>query len=153
MRNYLILALCLIPFAGLALPAQADGGDNYRGSRLEPFVKLIEKKQYDQAIEKLGKALSESPDDADLLNLIAFSHRKSGRFDNALEYYQKALAIEPDHRGANEYLGELYLQLDQLDKARERLAVLDSECFFGCKEFDKLEEAIENYVKNNPSGG
>jgi len=153
MRNRLILVLCLISFVSVALPALADGGGDYRGSRLEPFAKLIEQEKYDQAIEKLGQALAKSPDDADLLNLIAFSHRKSGRFDTALEYYQKALAIEPDHRGANEYLGELYLQLDRLDKARERLAVLDSECFFGCKEFDKLEKAIEDYVRNKPEGG
>ena len=153
MRKNLFMALCLLTFGSFALPAQADGGGDYRGSRLEPFAKLIEQEKYDQAIEKLGKALSESPNDADLLNLVAFSHRKSGRFDTALEYYQKALALEPAHRGANEYLGELYLQLDQLDKARERLAVLDSECFFGCKEFDQLEEAIEKYVKSNSQGG
>ncbi len=76
--------------------------------------------------------LKETPEDADMLNLLAYSQRKLQRFDEALVNYQKALGIEPEHRGANEYLGELYLQLGQPDKAQERLQVLDEACFFGC---------------------
>ena len=79
------------------------------------------------------------------------SQRKLKRFDEALVNYQKALAIEPEHRGANEYLGELYLQTGQLDKAVERLKVLDEACYFGCDEFDQLEQAIENYRSENPA--
>ena len=92
-----------------------------------------------------------APDDADLLNLYAFSQRKLNKFDIALENYQKALQIDPEHRGANEYLGELYLILDQPDKAEERLEVLDRECFFGCEEYDELKQAIEDYRKQNPT--
>ncbi len=145
----LICALALVA----AGPVAADGGGNgsYGGGRLSQYSKLIEAEKFDQAIAKLGEALEKKPDNADLLNLMAFSHRKLGRFDTAMEYYQKALAIEPDHRGANEYLGELYLQLGQLDKAEERLEILDKECFFGCREFDKLEQAIEEYRRQNPS--
>ena len=135
--------------AGAAL---ADGGGSYGGGgKLSPYTQLIEAEKFEQAIDKLGEALEKDPKDADLLNLIAFSNRKLGRFDTAMEYYQKALAIEPDHRGANEYLGELYLQLGQLDKAEERLEVLDKECFFGCREFDKLKQAIKEYRRKNPS--
>jgi tetratricopeptide (TPR) repeat protein len=72
-------------------------------------------------------------------------------FVEALDYYQKALQIDPEHRGANEYLGELYLQMDRLDLALERLKVLDDDCFFGCKEFDELEDAIEDYRAKNPT--
>ncbi len=134
-------------------PVAADGGGNgsYSGGRLSQYTKLIEAEKFEQAIAKLGEALEKKPDNADLLNLMAFSHRKLGRFDTAMEYYQKALSIEPDHRGANEYLGELYLQLGQLGKAEERLEILDKECFFGCREFDKLEQAIEEYRRQNPS--
>lgn len=103
------------------------------------------------AISELNKELVESPDDADLLNLLAYSQRKLMRFDEAMVNYHKALKIEPEHRGANEYLGELYLQLGQLDKALERLKVLDDDCFFGCEEFDELEQAIEAYRRENPS--
>ncbi len=59
--------------------------------------------------------------------------------------YQKALAIKPDHRGANEYIGELYLETGKPAKARERLKVLDSACFFGCEEYDELKAAIAAY--------
>ena len=151
-KSILLLLASLIGGAG-ALPAIADGGGggSYGGNRLSAYTDLIEAEKFEQAIGELGEALEKDPEDADLLNLMAFSNRKLGRFDTAMEYYQKALAIEPDHRGANEYLGELYLQLGQLDKAEERLEILDKECFFGCREFDKLEQAIREYRRQNPS--
>ena len=145
----ILLALALFAVAGST--ALADGGGGGRDSRLAPFQKLIDEQNYQQAIDELGKVLAKSPEDADLLNLVAFSHRKLEHFDTALEYYLKALRIEPKHRGANEYLGELYLRLGKLDKAEERLAVLDDACFFGCEEFDELKEAIEAYRRQHPS--
>lgn len=149
----LITLFIVLALAGYGLnPAQADGGEyKNKNSPLAPFQKLIGDEKYQQAISELDKALKDDPDNADLLNLMAYSHRKLQHFDIALDYYQQALQIEPQHRGANEYLGELYLQTGQLDKAEERLQVLDEECFFGCKEFDKLEEAIADYRKQNPS--
>jgi len=58
------------------------------------------------------------------------------------------LAIDPEHRGANEYLGELYLQTNDLAKAKERLNKLDDICYFGCEEFDDLKSAIAAYENN-----
>jgi tetratricopeptide (TPR) repeat protein len=153
MRSFTI-PLLVLAINGLALaPLYADGGggSGNRSSRLEPFQQLIEDEDYPGAIAALEKALVEEPDDADFLNLLAYSHRKSMHFETALDYYQKALTIDPEHRGANEYLGELYLQMDRLDLALERLEVLDKDCFFGCEEFDELEEAIETYRSQNPS--
>ena len=146
----LTLALVLTGFWSLPVLADGGGGSN-RSSRLAPFQDLIDDEKYQQAIVELDNAISEDPDDPDLLNLVAYSHRQLNRFEIALNYYRKALQIEPDHRGANEYLGELYLHLGQVEKAEERLAVLDKECFWGCKEFDKLERAIEVYRRQNPS--
>ena len=147
-RLHLHALVFYLATAGIA-QVYADGGYSGGNSRLAPYQKLIEAENYQQAIDELQKALAESPDDADLLNLTAYSQRKLERFDDALVNYQKALAIEPDHLGANEYLGELYLQMGQLDKALERLRVLDDECFFGCDEYDELEAAIESYRANN----
>ena len=148
------IRVMVLALAGFGLvPAYADGGygnDNGK-SRLAPFQELIEGEKYQQAIAELDKALVDAPDNADLINLLAYSNRKLGNFDTALDYYLRALEIDPDHRGANEYLGELYLQLGQLEKAEERLSVLDKECFFGCREYDKLEQAIEEYRKKNAS--
>ena len=145
------LVLALLSLAGSPAFAAGGGGGSGNDSRLTPYQKLIDAQKYRQAIDGLEKALAKSPEDADLLNLAAFSHRKLEHFDTALEYYTKALEIEPEHRGANEYLGELYLRLGKLDKAEERLAVLDDACFFGCEEFDELKEAIEAYRQQHPS--
>ena len=147
-RLFIILVL-----TGFSLnPAHADGADNAgKKSPMAPYQELISDEKYQQAITELEKALLDDPDNADMLNLLAYSQRKLMHFDIAMDYYQQALSIEPQHRGANEYLGELYLQLGQPDKAEERLQVLDKECFFGCDEFDELEAAIAEYRKQNPS--
>ena len=141
-----ILLSCLMLVHSSVWAMGSDDEDPY-----EMFQLLIDEAKYEQAIVKLNEALAEVPDDAELLNLIAYSHRQLKRYEIALNYYLKALEIEPDHRGANEYLGELYLHLGQLDKALERRVVLDDDCFFGCKELKALEAAIEEYRKQNPS--
>jgi len=56
-----------------------------------------------------------------------------------------ALELKPDHRGANEYLGELYLQMGKLEKAEEQLARLDKICFFSCQELSEIQKAIQMY--------
>ena len=142
----LLLALCLNAYSALALAEGGYGGSN---SRLKPYQELIEADKFEAAIEMLQTALAENPDDPDLLNLLAYSQRKLGKFDAALENYLKALEREPTHRGANEYLGELYLQMDQPEMAEQRLKVLDDDCFFGCREFDILQQAIADYRSKN----
>ena len=148
----LLVKLVMLTLMLAVMPAQADGGDSSdSGSDLAGFRQLIEKRKYQQAIDEIDVALRERPKDADLLNLMAYSLRQLENFDSALDFYLRALAVEPKHRGANEYLGELYLRLGQLEKAQERLSVLDKACFFGCDEFDELEKAIEEYRRENPS--
>ena len=148
----LLLATVLLAFAGGSALAAGGGGGGGGGkeSRLQPYQELIEAKQYQAAIDELGKALAKKPKDADLLNLVAYSHRQLEHFQIALDYYLQALEIKPKHRGANEYLGELYLQMGDLEKAEQRLQVLDDACFFGCDEYDELEQAIEDYRRRNP---
>ena len=133
-------------------PAFADGGDRDDPfSRLAPFQELIEAGEFREVINKLGEALNDAPNNPDLLNLIAYSHRNLEEYEKALGYYLMAIKVEPEHLGANEYLGELYLKLMQPDKARERLAVLDDACFFGCDEYKELKQEIESYMAENPS--
>ena len=151
MSRNLMSLLALLSLISLSNPTLADGGSYDRNSPLAPVQTLIEDEKYQDAISELQKLLKEAPKNADMLNLLAYSQRKLQRFDEALVNYHKALDIEPEHRGANEYLGELYLQLDKPDKAQERLQVLDKACFFGCDEFDKLEEEIEIYRSQNAS--
>ncbi len=152
MNKQRVLPLILLAFGLASSPVIADGGSySNSNSRLAPFQELIENEEYEESIARLDEALRDDPDDADLLNLMAFSNRKLGKFDIAFDFYQKALEIEPKHRGANEYLGELYLQLGQPEEAEKRLQVLDKACFFGCGEYDKLKQAIAEYRKKNPS--
>ena len=69
--------------------------------------------------------------------------------DKAFDYYERALTLDPRHRFAQEYIGELYLKLNQLDKAKYHLSKLDSICFFGCDEYDELKEAIQTHENKN----
>ena len=100
---------------------------------------------YRSAIKYLLKAAEKDPNNADAYNLLGYSHRKLGFNDKAYDYYKIALKLDPRHRGAHEYIGELYLKKDELEKAKEHLKHLDSICFFGCEEYDDLKEAIKNY--------
>lgn len=112
-------------------------------------VRAAKMGEYEAALSQLEKAVNENSRDANALNYMGYSYRKLKQFDQALVAYQKALAIDPEHHGANEYLGELYLQTGKLEKAKERLKVLDSACFFGCREYDTLKSAIAAYEAKN----
>ena len=74
---------------------------------------------------------------------MGFASRKLGRFDDALAYYGEALAIDPNHLGATEYLGELYIQMADLGRARRQLARLDDLCAYGCAQREELARWIE----------
>ena len=67
------------------------------------------------------------------------------QYDKAFEHYAIALKMNPEHRGAHEYLGETYLAVGNLAKAKEHLAALDRICFFGCQEYDDLKAAVAAY--------
>ena len=73
---------------------------------------------------------------------MGFSLRKSGDYQQAYTFYRKALEFDPDHKGALEYLGELYVEIGQVEKAKENLAQLKRLCPGGCEELADLEHAI-----------
>ena len=142
----LALALCLSLGGGPAFAITGgDAVDSERNPDYAQAVKLFKAGDYAGAIPLLEKAVAIEPGNADVYNLLGFSHRKLGEVDAALAQYGKALALEPKHRGANEYLGELYLELGHLDKAQERLEVLDKACFFGCDEYWELKAKVKAY--------
>ena len=98
------------------------------------------KKAYEKAIKSLLEANSQNPSDPDTLNLLGFSHRKIGDYDNAEIYYAMGLEIDPKHVGINEYMGELFVATNRMDEAKKRLAVLEN-C--NCKEYNELKQVIE----------
>ncbi len=114
------------------LPATLDGAQ-----------KRIDAGDYAAALPILTQIVQAEPRNADALNLMGYSLRKTGQTDLALQYYNRALALMPRHLGANEYLGELYVELGQFDKAKERLVVLRAACGEDCKQTKELEQAIQ----------
>ena len=98
------------------------------------------KKLYSQAFKKLEKAYSSEKQNPDILNYMGYTSRKIGNFEQAEKFYLTGLSIKPDHNGINEYLGELYVQTNQIDKANERLDVLKN-C--NCEEYKDLELIIK----------
>ena len=145
MRSILVLALCLTLGAGQALAIVGEDSGGAQNPDYAQAAKLVEAGDYAGAIPLLQKAVDADPANADAHNLLGFSHRKLGDVEMALAHYRSALKLEPEHRGANEYLGELYLELGRLDAAQERLEVLDDACFFGCEEYSELKAKIEAY--------
>jgi len=149
-------------FAGFAAVLMIAGGahfgqawamgssDTPSDQQADPYKQaksLIDDKEYGKAIPILQKLVKDKGAYADALNLLGYSYRKSGDAKTALDYYNQALAMEPDHLGANEYLGELYLEQKQPDKAKERLAVLKRACG-SCEEAKELEAAIQKQASN-----
>lgn len=106
-------------------------------------VRLINEARYEDAVASLTAAQGAVGPHPDILNYLGFAHRKLGRIDEAKSWYAQALAINPDHLGANEYLGELYVETGDLDRARRQLARLDRLCAFGCAEREDLARLID----------
>ena len=119
-----------------------------KGANLIKTAKKLEKKgkiekakkRYERALKHLKKSNEKYPNVPDTLNYLGFALRKLGDFKNAEKYYLEGLAISPKHNGINEYLGELYIQTNRIELAKERLKVLKN-C--NCEEYIELKELIE----------
>jgi tetratricopeptide (TPR) repeat protein len=108
----------------------------------------IKAKDYRGALAEMTPML-ETHQHADLYNLMGFSLRKLGDYKQALTFYNKALDFDAVHKGAHEYLGELYVETGQVEKAKEQLAVLSKICPVGCEELTDLQQAIDRGPKTN----
>ena len=110
----------------------------------------IQAKDFKAAVGHLTKAVQEEPKNADAHSMLGYSYRKVGTFDKSMDHYQTALKIDSGHRSAHEYLGELYLDMNQPDNAEKELAALKKACpFFGkCEEYEDLKKALDAYKSN-----
>jgi Flp pilus assembly protein TadD len=143
-----ILTLALVTSAmaaGTSSTSRPPAAPRTQPTDYELGVKAVQAGDYEHALASLQKVVQADPRNADAWNYIGFSQRNLRHFDQSLAAYQNALDINPNHRGANEYLGELYLKTGDLEKARERLAKLQSLCPGGCSEYDDLKKAIATY--------
>ena len=155
MKKILIILISLFLSTSLMAAGSDSSSDSSKDTLYDDAVKLVkragklEKKQksdkakklYTQAFSKLEKAYKSDKKNPDILNYMGFTTRKVGNFDQAEKFYLEGLKIKPNHNGINEYLGELYVQTNQLDKANERLTVLKN-C--NCDEYNELQLIIKN---------
>ena len=133
--------------------SSSDSYDNAglykQGKKLVLRAKKLEKKNkkekaeklYLKALNKFEKAYAKNKKNADILNYLGYTLRKTGNLQEAEQYYLKGLDLDKGHLGINEYLGELYVQTGRIELAKVRLAVLEG-C--KCEEYEELKELIEN---------
>ena len=154
MKKITVLLLTLFLNTSLIAAGSDSSSDTSKDTLYDDAVKLVKragklekkenldkaKKLYVQAFSKLEKAYQSDKKNPDILNYMGFTTRKVGNFDQAEKFYLEGLKIKPNHNGINEYLGELYVQTDRIDKAKERLEVLKN-C--NCEEYGELELIIK----------
>ena len=154
MLKKISLVLFLILFSAHAYSAGSDSTPKKVKSDYDKAVESIKfakkyekkgkvekaKKRYAKAQKLLLKSNEKKPNQADTLNYLGFTTRKLGDFENGEKYYLMGLEIDPNHKGINEYLGELYVTTNRIELARERLKVLEN-C--NCEEYDQLKDIID----------
>ena len=148
--KFALTILSLSLFSGLAVAAgdpPAPKPDAPKDAVLERYSAASEKQDWPAAAAALEEGLQKSPNNADYHNLLAYSIRKGPNPDmsKVFQHYNEALRIDPKHKNAHEYLGEAYLMVGNVAKAKEHLAQLDKICFFGCSQYSDLKKAIAAY--------
>jgi tetratricopeptide (TPR) repeat protein len=150
MKLKLRRTVCVGIFAFMVAPTFAadSAPSNAKPDKLGPARALIADKKWAAALDELKNV--NDTGSADWNNLMGFSLRKAVSPDliAAERHYNEALRIDPKHRGALEYSGELYLMKGDLAKAEQRLAALDKACFMPCEEFADLKKAVQAFKAN-----
>lgn len=135
----------------LAFPVAVQAADDADSATSDPVLQqareATSRKDYAAAAKILRDAVAKAPANAGYHNLYAYTVRKGPdpNMDLVFRHYNEALRLEPKHRGAHEYIGEAYLMVGNVQKAREHLTQLDRLCFFGCEEYSSLKRAVAEY--------
>lgn len=148
--KFAVAILSLSLASGLASAAgdpPAPKPDAPKDAVLERYTAASQKQDWPAAAAALEEGLQKSPNNADYHNLLAYSIRKGPNPDmsKVFQHYNEALRIDPKHKNAHEYLGEAYLMVGNVAKAKEHLAQLDKLCLFGCSQYSDLKKAIGAY--------
>lgn len=138
------------PRVEIPRPAPQPGNQKQQAaaSDFDKAEYLIKADKCEEAIPLLLRVVAENGRDADALNYLGFCHRKLGKYPEALEFYKRALSANPKHKGATEYLGELYLRMNDLERAEEQHTILKGLCPTGCEELEDLEADIADFKAN-----
>jgi len=148
MKRKALLLICCLAAHGLVTPISFAAGPETSSDTPQIVTEardLIDSDDLMAAKTLLQQANSANPNDPDILNMLGFVCRKVDQLGDAATYYAQALAIDPDHKGALEYQGELYLLLKRPEKAKANLERLGELCAENCEEYEDLAEALAAY--------
>ncbi len=142
-------ALVLAPTAAGAFRGSSSSSDKKvdpaASASFAAGTKAVDAGDYKSAVKLLTKAVEADPKNADGFNLLGFSYRKLGDVETAFAHYKSALKLNRNHRGANEYIGELYLETGDLAMAEKHLTALGKVCAYSCPEYKELKTAVKAY--------
>ena len=158
-RRYVTaLLVLLIATALFAAPARAIYGEPAATAPLgdadfDQGLAAVKSEDWVVAVAALERAAVKHRDSADVFNLLGYAYRKQRNLDRAFANYHRALALDPSHRGAHEYIGEAYLMAGNLVQAVEHLAILERLCSAPsrCEEYHDLARAIAAYRAAAPA--
>ena len=142
-----LLALGLVVLSGTTFGDPTD--DAPTTGQLDPDYAAgkaaIAARDWPAAIRSLSSAALRDTRSADIQNYLGYAYRQSGQLERAFAHYERALRLDPRHRGAHEYVGEAYLLVNNLPKAEEHLAALQRICLIPCEEYEDLKKAVADY--------
>ncbi len=141
-----LLLACCVPMVDAAM-RETKPAANREDADFVAGKKAIERKDWQAAIGALSRAANRMSDSADLNTYLGYAYRHSGDLEKSFAHYQQALRLDPNHRGAHEYIGQAYLIAGQPDKAAEHLARLEQIAGKSCEEYKDLSRAITAYHK------
>jgi tetratricopeptide (TPR) repeat protein len=156
MRRWMSRLIAAVLCTLLATPLFAAGGGGGGGGggaddpvkQTGPYkdaMDAIQAERYAQAIPILEKWVAGHSSDSDAFNWLGYAYRKTGKLDPAFKAYKRALGVDPQHKGAHEYIGEAYLMVNQPEKAEEHAKILAQLCPDSCEELKDLRAAIVAY--------
>ena len=151
MKNSILKSLQLLALLGIALAGPVLAADSpttpIENAKVDDYAagqKAISAKNWTLAASSFKKVVADNPKNADAYNLLGYSSRWLGKYHEAFAAYDKALALDPKHKGALEYSGVAYLKVNQKAKAEEQLAKLRTICA-SCEETTDLAKAVAAY--------
>ena len=148
MRAFSLCQFLAVPFLTLALVGTVLAADMQttpvENAQVDDFTagkSAIDAKHWSEAVVRFDKVVAKNPKNADAYNYLGFANRWLGKYDDAFAAYGKALALDPNHRGALQYSGIAYVKTSQMAKARAQLTQLQALCA-NCAETTELAKAI-----------
>ena len=148
MRKLIFILMLISSFPGaMANMTESKPAANKEDADFVAGKKAIERKDWKSAVDALSRALTRKPESADIHNYLGYAYRHLDDLTLSFTHYKEALRIDPNHRGAHEYIGQAYLKAGQPDKAAEHLARLEQICGKRCEEYQDLAKSLAAYQK------